>query len=65
MSELRSAEYSEDAFASLGLPTDAKETPSSLIKLQEGSPAQFDDLVTEKRQRIGHSLEFAKTFTAS
>ena len=68
VSELRSAEYSEDAFASLGLPTDTKKTLSSLVRLQEGNSPQFDDLLVGKGKGLIILLHgppgVGKTFTA-
>ena len=68
VSELRPAEYSEDAFTSLALPTETEKSPSSLIRLQKGDSAQFDDLVIEKGKGLAILLrgqpDVEKTFTA-
>ena len=69
MSKLRPVEYKKDAFASLILPTDVKRTSSSLVRRQEGTSAQFNDLVVGKGKGLiillHGPLGVGKTFTAA
>ena len=68
VSRLKVVEYNKDAFANLVLATDMKRTLSSLVRLQEGDYAQFDDLIVGKGKGLIILLHgppgVGKTFTA-